>query len=58
MEWIKIEEGCEMPEHNETVTVMDQGIITHYIVYRYGKFIDDYELTGVTHWLRITPPKD
>lgn len=47
-----------MPEHNETVTVMDQGIITHYIVYRYGKFIDDYELTGVTHWLRITPPKD
>lgn len=66
MGWIKIQEGCEMPEIGEMVNVWDSekpATVEFKIfdevnpMYWYQKETGNY-LLNITHWQRITPPTE
>ena len=64
MKWIKIEEGCEMPELSELVAVAkvdlhykwwDQAVYDGGIKFYQGEGFDRSDLT---HWARVDLPEE
>lgn len=64
MKWVKIEDGCEMPEEGEVILVVEEegGDLNWFeCEYRNGKF----KWTGLgyaeilaTHWARVELPEE
>lgn len=68
MKWVKIEDGCEMPEHCEIVVVTgtndESWWPASHILGAFHPVDEDMyacmydELRGVTHWARVELPEE
>lgn len=64
MKWIKIEEGCDMPNLNEIVAIAKIDIGAPW--WDHAKYAgadvfcqgDDFCMSGMTHWARVELPEE
>jgi len=56
-EWIRVEDGCEMPEMKEWVMYMEAVKDSNYSIMSYNQWglVKDKK---ITHWKRISPPNE
>lgn len=63
--WVKIEPGCELPEHGEVCLALVNEVGNnlyhkgHFIIWSYHETFgfQDYGIAP-THWKRVTPPTE